>query len=88
MAGKHTSLHPIAVAFLLTCLLACVPIHRVLLSIFHLPRLPSPSGEATTYTSGNATCHSVDSRIRKCCRYLWRQLRRRKLLPGLLARQH
>jgi len=75
-------------AQLLTCLLACVSSYRVPLSIFHLSWLPSASGKATTCASGHATSNSVDSRIRKCRRDLWRQLRRYKFLPRLLACQY
>jgi len=71
VAGKYTGLYPIAATSLLTSLPARVPIHRVPLSIFHLPRLPSASGEAVIRSSGHTTRHPVDSRVRKRYRDLW-----------------
>ena len=88
MAGEYTNLHLVTVASLPTCILACIPNRCVHLSLFHLPRLPSTSEEVTTSTSGYTACNSVDSRIRKCRRDPWRQLRRRELLPCFLACQH
>lgn len=72
----------------MTYVSACVSSRCIPLSILHLPRVPSAPGEATAYTSCYTTCNSIHSRIRKCCRDLWRQLGRRKFLPGFLARQH